>query len=200
MNVWKAVGERRPQPPWKVLLLDRDGVVIKDRGYLGDPAGVELVPGAAEAMARARAEGWFLVGVSNQSGLGRGLFTPADLELVMKRLDQLLAAAGAAFDAFYYCPHAPGEGCPCRKPAPGLIEEAGLAEGLDHRSWVVGDKLSDVELGLGLGTRAILVRTGYGAQASREAAARWGRDSRVQVVDDLPAAIALVLAESGSTE
>ncbi len=198
MTVWKDPGDRRPHPPWRVLLLDRDGVVIKDRGYLGDPAGVELIPGAAAAMSRAKAAGWFLVGVSNQSGLGRGMFSPADLDKVMDRLDKLLAAQGAAFDAFFYCPHAPGQGCPCRKPAAGLLEEAGLAAGLDRRSWVIGDKLSDLEFGLRLGTRAILVRTGYGAQVEQDAMDRWGRDDMVAVADDLPAAIDMVLADPGS--
>ncbi len=198
MTVWKDPGDRRPYPAWKVLLLDRDGVVIRDRGYLADPEGVELVPGAAGAMARAKAAGWFLVGVSNQSGLGRGLISPAELEKVMHRMDRRLAAEDASFDAFYYCPHAPGQGCACRKPAPGLVEEAGLADGLDGRSWVIGDKISDLELGLGLGTRAILVRTGYGAQVEQEALDRWGREGPVAVADDLPAAIDIVLADPGS--
>ncbi len=199
MTVWKRGPGTGPHPPWKVILLDRDGVVIRDRGYLGDPGGVELIPGAAAALRRAHEAGWYLCGLSNQSGLGRGLFTLGDLAAVMQRMEDLLAADGAVFDAFHYCPHAPGEGCECRKPQPGLVREAGLLEGLDHRSWMVGDKLSDVETGLRLGIGAILVRTGYGETSLQAVRDRWSTNPPFAVVDDLPAAIGLILG-AGETD
>lgn len=192
MTVWKAPVGKGPHPPWKVLLVDRDGVVILDRGYIDRPEDVELVPGAAAAMAQARAAGWFLCGVSNQSGLGRGLFGPGALESVMERMDHLLAAEGVEFDAFMFCPHAPDAGCACRKPAVGLLAEIGLVEGLDARSFVVGDKTSDVELGLNLGISPILVRTGYGRDSEPVCRARWPRLS-IPVVDDLASAVEFVL-------
>lgn len=194
MTVWKTPVGKGPNPPWKVLLLDRDGVVIRDRGYLDRPEGVELAPGAAAAMALARAAGWFLCGVSNQSGLGRGIIGPDDLKSVMKRMDHLLAAEGVEFDAFAFCPHAPDAGCACRKPAVGLLEEVGLVGGLDARSFVVGDKPSDVELGLNLGISPILVRSGYGRKSELECRERWPRLS-IPVVDDLAAAVEIVLAQ-----
>jgi len=198
MTIWKPVLAPGPNPPWKVILLDRDGVVIRDRGYLSDPAGVELVPGAGDALAGARKAGWFLAGISNQSGLGRGLFDPRDLASVMRRLDEELEACRAPLDAFAYCPHAPGEGCSCRKPEPGLLAELGILAGLDHRSWVVGDKLSDVELGLGLGMRAVLVMTGYGPESLQQARARNTGVLPFHSAADLPAAIDLILADEGS--
>lgn len=191
----------RPEPPTiatapgtqRVLFLDRDGVVVVEKDYLSDPDRVELVPGAAAALRCAREAGYLLVGVSNQSGLGRGLFTPADFAAVMARLDGILRAAGCPLDDFYYCPHAPGDACACRKPLPGLLEEAARHLAWDPaHSWVIGDKLSDVELARAAGLRGILVRTGHG----RDQEARLGAGSGIVVVDDLPAAIALILAEA----
>jgi histidinol-phosphate phosphatase family protein len=175
------------------LFLDRDGVVIVEKDYLRDAGQVEVFPGAVEALRRARAAGFRLVGVSNQSGLGRGRFTLADLDAVMHRLDTLLRGGGAALDAFFYCPHAPEAGCRCRKPADGLLVEASQFFAWDTtRSWVVGDKISDVDLALGAGLRAALVRTGYGSQQER----RLGERAPVVVADDLLAAVTAILESS----
>lgn len=186
-----------PGPPREgpALFLDRDGVLIVERDYLADPAGVELVPGVGPALARAAAAGWTLIGLSNQSGLGRGRFGQAELEAVMARVDAELAAQGVTLDAMYYCPHAPGDGCRCRKPGPGLLEEAAAAFRWDPaRSWVVGDKASDVELGRRHGLGGILVATGHGAAEAAAVAARFPGDPRVRMAADLPAAVAGVLA------
>ena len=198
MTVWK----RSPGAPEVMarpaLFLDRDGVVIRDRDYLADPAEVELLPGVAAAMRRARAAGYLLIGVSNQSGLGRGYFTSADLGAVMERLEADLAVDGASFDGFYYCPHKPGDDCPCRKPRLGLLTEAAAFHHWDPaQSWVIGDKTSDVALGQAAGLGSVLVRTGYGAQDEDEVQRRWPSSPRVLVADDLPQAVALVLAQSG---
>ncbi|MFN2370390.1 MAG: D-glycero-alpha-D-manno-heptose-1,7-bisphosphate 7-phosphatase, partial [Candidatus Krumholzibacteriia bacterium] len=134
-------------------------------------------------------------GLSNQSGLGRGLFGPEALAAVMARLDALLAAEGAAFDAFHYCPHAPADKCDCRKPAPGLLHDAAVrVPYAPRRSWMVGDKVSDVALGRDAGLSAVLVRTGYGTASAAEVAARWVGDRRVREAADLPAAVDLILA------
>ncbi len=191
MTVWKAISSPGPRPPWRVILLDRDGVLIEDRNYLADPAEVCLIEGAGGALSRAHNAGWALVGISNQSGLGRGYFTFENFQQVMVRMEALLAQSGCALDGFFFCPHGPDAGCWCRKPKVGLIEEAGLRPGLDSRSWLVGDKLSDIELGQKLGVHSILVRTGYGTRDAQKVFHRWG--SEVPIVDDLPAAIELIL-------
>jgi len=178
-------GEPRP-----TLFLDRDGVLVIDRGYLARARDVELIAGVPEALRRARAHGYRLVGVSNQSGLGRGHFTADDLDGVMRRFTDRLAAAGAPLDAFYYCPHAPQDGCRCRKPAPGLLEEAAdRFAWIPERSWVIGDKLSDLDLALQHGLRPVLVLTGHGAEQAR----LLGDRPPVPVLADLPAAIDHVL-------
>lgn len=128
--------------------LDRDGTLIHDTDYPRDPALVELLPGAAAALRQFRDAGCALVVVSNQSGIGRGLITPAEAAAVHCRFVELLAENGVALDGAYYCPHAPGDGCDCRKPAPGLILRAAAELSLDlARSVMIGDKASDVEAG-----------------------------------------------------
>jgi D-glycero-D-manno-heptose 1,7-bisphosphate phosphatase len=177
------------------LFLDRDGVVIVERDYLCDPDQVELLPGAAETMAQAGSAGYRLVGVSNQSGLGRGRFTADDLARVMTRLDQLLAQSGTGFDGFYFCPHAPEDGCTCRKPRGGLLDEVARSCCWDPRtSWMVGDKASDVAFGRHHRMGAVLVETGYGQAQRGEVKRLWSVDPRVLVAADLPAAWAAIQA------
>lgn len=193
MSVWREPEQRLAPGP--VLFVDRDGVLVAERHYLASAADVDLLPGAAGALARARAAGLRVVGVSNQSGLARGLFGPAEFAAVMERVDELLAAAGAAWDAFYYCPHGPADGCACRKPAPGLLEEAARrVPWRGHPAWVVGDKESDVALARAAGLVAVHVLTGHGGEEAPCVAARWGRDPHVQQAPDLAAAVDLVLA------
>lgn len=149
----------------RFVLLDRDGTIMADRHYLSDPAGVELLPGVAEGLRALRRLGLGLLLVSNQSGLGRGYFSEEDLWAVHQRLRQLLAAEGLHLDGAYYCPHAPEEYCACRKPAPGLVEQAAAAHGFDPgQCFVIGDKRADLELGRAVGAVSILVRTGQGRQ------------------------------------
>lgn len=147
------------------VFLDRDGTLIEDADYLSDPGGVVLIAGAVEALARLRAAGFALVVVTNQSGIARGLFTEADYRRVSARLDELLAEGGVSLDASVHCPHHPSHSgpCGCRKPASGMLVSAAGALGLDlSRSWIVGDKVTDLEAGAAVGAEGILVRTGYG--------------------------------------
>lgn len=163
------------------VFLDRDGTVIAERHYLSDPAGVELLPGAAEGMRRMSALGLPLVLVTNQSGVGRGYFGRDAVERVHGRLLELLEAEGLRLDGLYACPHAPQERCACRKPLPGLLQRAGAELRLDlAASFVVGDKPCDVELGQGVGATSFLVRTGYGADHAAQ-----GSCAPQHVVDDL---------------
>jgi D-glycero-D-manno-heptose 1,7-bisphosphate phosphatase len=162
MTVAGAGGVRGGGRP--ALFLDRDGTLNVDTGYVDRPDRVHLLPGAAAAVARARARGFLVVVISNQSGIGRGYFDAAALEAVNARLRELLAGddPGAVLDALYVCPHAPpvpGQApCDCRKPAPGLILRAAREHGIDlARSWMVGDKPDDVAAGRAAGTRTVLI-------------------------------------------
>lgn len=146
------------------VFLDRDGTVIAERHYLHDPAGVELLPGAAEGMRHMQALGLRLVLVTNQSGVGRGYYGRDAVERVHGRLLELLEHEGVDLDAIYLCPHAPDEACSCRKPMPGLIQRAVADLGVDPaRSFVIGDKACDVDLGLVVNATTFLVTTGHGA-------------------------------------
>ena len=151
--------------------LDRDGVVIEESHYLGDADRVRLVPGAGESIATLNRAGWVVVVVTNQSGVARGLFSRDSVCAVHERLASLLLEYGARIDSFYFCPHHPEaeleeyrQDCDCRKPKPGMLRRAAQELGLDlTASWMVGDRVSDLEAGAAAGCRTILVRTGYGA-------------------------------------
>ncbi len=147
------------------VFLDRDGTINEDTGYLSDPKEVRLLPGSAEAVKRLNRASIKVVVVSNQSGVGRGYFTDSDLSAVNKRLKELLKKEGAAVDGLYYCPHHPDDNCGCRKPNTGLTSKAALEHGIDlARSYVVGDKVSDIELAKNAGAKGILVLTGDGVK------------------------------------
>ena len=125
-----------------------------DRGYLADPAGVELVRGAAEALGTLRALGARLVLVSNQSGIARGLIRREQHVRVDERLCELLAVDGVTLDARYYCEHGPDDGCACRKPRPGMLRSAAREHDLDlAASLMVGDRDTDVAAGRAAGVR-----------------------------------------------
>ena len=142
------------------VFLDRDGTVIRDAHYLGDPSRVELLPGAAAAVRRLNEAGVPVIVVTNQSGIARGLLDEAAYERVRARLEALLAAEGARIDRSYMCPHHPDFGgpCECRKPGTLLYRRAAEELALDlEGSWYVGDKWRDVEPAIALGGRGILV-------------------------------------------
>jgi D-glycero-D-manno-heptose 1,7-bisphosphate phosphatase len=143
------------------VLLDRDGTIIVDGHYLADPDGVRLLPRALEGLRRLQALGLELVIVSNQSGIGRGLFSRLQLDQVHARLESLLEAGGVTLAGAFYCPHAPDDACDCRKPAIGLASQAAAALGFDlSQTVVVGDKQADVDLGRAIGVPTILVSEG----------------------------------------
>jgi histidinol-phosphate phosphatase family protein len=146
--------------------LDRDGTLIEDRGYAFRLSDYAPLPGAHEAVSRLRAAGYAVIVISNQSGVGRGYFSPSELERFEAHLRADFAAHGAPLDALYSCPHAPAAGCRCRKPEPGLVERAAAEHALDlARSWVIGDRSSDVELARRAGCKAVLVGDGPGEAA-----------------------------------
>ena len=140
------------------MLLDRDGTIMEDRQYVGNPRDVALLPLAGEGLRCLQRAGWRLLVVTNQSGVGRGFFGMEDVERVHRRLEELLAAEDVVIEAFYVCPHRPEEACLCRKPRPGM----GLRAMKDFdfspsQALVVGDRESDVLFGRNLGMRAVLL-------------------------------------------
>jgi D-glycero-D-manno-heptose 1,7-bisphosphate phosphatase len=155
------------------VFLDRDGTIIEEHGYIGDLALIRPFPWSAAALRDLAAAGYALVVVTNQAGVARGFFDEAFVRRAHAHLDALLSADGVRVDGYYYCPHHPAgvvdgyrRECRCRKPGPGMIEDATRDLGLDvARSWVVGDKWLDVALAAQAGARGVLVRTGYGAGA-----------------------------------
>ena len=182
------------------LLVDRDGTIIVDKEYLSDPEKVELIDGASAAIRKAREKGYKIAVVSNQSGVARGYHTYEDVEKVNAKLTTLLEAEGVRVDGFYFCPHHGKRGrvpeytldCRCRKPSPGMAEQAALECGLDLRkSVVVGDSLTDIGLGRVIGARSILVRTGYGAGLVESHGERLKRHG-VEIADDLRAAVEML--------
>ncbi len=145
------------------IFLDRDGTIIVERNYPSHPDQVALLDGAVEGLRTMAAQGFPLVVVSNQSGIGRGYFSVEQADAVEGRVRELLAREGVEIAGWYRCPHAPGETCSCRKPLPGMIEAAARDLDLDPaRSFVIGDKWSDVELAGAVGAVGILVVTGHG--------------------------------------
>jgi D-glycero-D-manno-heptose 1,7-bisphosphate phosphatase len=155
------------------VFLDRDGVLIAEAVYLSDPDRVQLVPGAATAVRRLNDAGFPVVVVTNQSGVARGYFPEGRVGEVHARIAELLhAEGGGRIDHFDYSPFHPTEGVgdyrrdtDCRKPKPGMLLRSAAALGLDlERSWMVGDRRSDLEAGAAAGCRTILVRTGYGVE------------------------------------
>ena len=178
-----------PAAPRRAVFADRDGTIIEDHHYVADPARVSLIPGAPKALMRLREMGFALVIVTNQSGIGRGLYTLADYHRVAAEVERQLAAAGVVMDGTYFCPEGPG-GDPettCRKPSPAMYRTAAAALGLETEgSYFVGDKPSDVLPARTLGGTGILVRTGFGKIEERRVAGSF------RVVDDLAAAAALI--------
>ncbi len=157
-------------PSPRTVLLDRDGTVIMDREYLADPNDVALLPGAAEGLKRLAQNGIRLVVISNQSGVGAGRITMAQLTAVNERLRFVLGQVGVAVDGIHCCVHRPDAGCACRKPLPGLAHAAAAELGLDlTRAVMVGDKAADLGLARALGIPGFLVTTGTGLRTLREA-------------------------------
>lgn len=174
--------ERAPRPRPRAILFDRDGTLVVDVPYNGDPAAVEPMPGARAALERVRAAGVRTAVVSNQSGVARGLLTEVQVRGVFARTEALLGPLGPV----EWCPHGPEEGCGCRKPAPGLVERAAARLGVEPaRCAVVGDIGADVEAARAAGARGVLVPT---ARTRPEEVA-----GAAEVAPDLEDAVALLL-------
>src|SRR5438552_2988251 len=166
------------------VFVDRDGTIIEDRDYCSDPNDVEIFPGAPEALRRLKSNGFKLIIITNQSGIGRGLFTLEQYQAV--EAEVLRQLGNGLIDATYFCPDAPDQHCDCRKPATGMIFDAAREHQLDlSRSFLVGDKETDVECGHNAGVQAIRVKTGPHRDTG-DSNADW-------IAEDLSAAAQIVL-------
>ncbi len=156
--------------PRPAVFLDRDGTINEQMGYINHISRFVLLPGVGRAIRRLNEMGLAVVVASNQSGLARGYFPESLVDAVHERMKRQLAAEGAHVDGIYICPHHPEAkvaryrlDCTCRKPKTGLLEQAARDLGLDlPRSFMVGDRWSDLRCGAAVGARTVLVRTGYG--------------------------------------
>lgn len=154
----------------RAIFLDRDGTLIVEKNYLHKPEEVEIFPGTGAALKRLMDAGYKLIIVTNQSGIGRGYYTLADAERVNEHVCNLLAKEGARFEKCYIAPEAPDQPSRVRKPSPQFLFDARDEFGLNlAESFMVGDKLIDLECGWNAGVKkSILVRTGYGKELERE--------------------------------
>ncbi len=145
------------------VFIDRDGTFVDDPGYLRDPALVRLLPGAAEAFARLARTGFELVVVTNQSGIGRGIISPTELDSIHGEIERQIDLPPGTAIHWYFCPHHPDAGCSCRKPGTALHRLAAADLDLTMTgSWCIGDRISDLAPARELGISGILVLTGAG--------------------------------------
>ena len=193
--------ERQPVRP--AVFLDRDGTINEQMGYINHLSRFQMLPGAARAIARLNEAGFAVVVVSNQSGLARGYFPDELLTAVHKKMRAELAEEGGHVDGLYFCPHHPEAkraefrvACDCRKPKPGLVLQAAAEMNLDlSRSFMVGDRWSDLKCGVQAGVTPLLVLTGYG----RGDAQYIGPQQEIQpafVGEDLSAVVDWILVQS----
>jgi D-glycero-D-manno-heptose 1,7-bisphosphate phosphatase len=146
----------------KAVFFDRDGVIIVEKNFLSDFSKVEYIPRSIEAI-KALSDNYRKIIVSNQSGIARGYFTIDQVNEFNRELAADLDKRGAHIDAVYFCPHGPGDNCNCRKPSIGLFEKAKEQFGIDYKkSWMIGDKSSDIQAGKNIDAKTILVLTGFG--------------------------------------
>ena len=180
------------------VFLDRDGTIIADKNYLSKVEEIEFLPGAVEAVKILNKNNYYVILVTNQSGIARGYFSINTAEKIKKYFLAQLKNAGANIDKYYYCPHYPeGSGkyniaCDCRKPKIGMFNTAINELAIDKiKSWVIGDKKSDLEFGINAGIKPILVNTGYGKSVKYKNAVR---------KKDLLDAVKYILYEDGKKD
>jgi D-glycero-D-manno-heptose 1,7-bisphosphate phosphatase len=162
---------RNPQSS-RAIFVDRDGTLNEDIGYVSSPDRLVLYPWAAEAVRLINTSGAKAIIITNQSGIARGMYTEDDLGKIHSRMIEELSRGGARIDAVYYCPHHPEVGdaryrvaCDCRKPRTGMVNAASREHNIDlARSFIIGDKASDIELAERAGAGGALVMTGYGRE------------------------------------
>jgi len=180
----------------RAVFMDRDGTISEEVGYVNHPSRYRVFPYSAEAVRLLNDAGWLAILVTNQAGVARGYFTEDLIGEVHGRLQKELERGGARLDAVYYCAHHPTVGespyrfdCDCRKPKPGLIRRAADEFEIDlERSWMIGDRYSDIELARNAGTRAAFVLSGYGRGEWEYQRAAWKYEPDL-VAEDLLEAV-----------
>jgi len=179
------------------VFLDRDGTINEQMGYINHLSRFRLLDQAIPAIRRLNASGVKAVVVTNQSGAARGYFPASLVDEIHARLNQLLEAGGAHLDGIYVCPHGPADNCACRKPRPALMEQAARDLDLDlSRSYLVGDRYSDIQTAANAGVKGILVLTGYG-RGEYEYVRPSQPVQPVHVATDLEAAVEWILTDLG---
>jgi D-glycero-D-manno-heptose 1,7-bisphosphate phosphatase len=162
----------------RALFLDRDGTIIAERGYLKDPNGIELLPGAVDALRKLAREGWKLIVISNQSGVGRGLMTAEEMNAVQAKFLRMMRAQGVEITASYFCTHIPEDNCECRKPSTLSVEKAVREHAISaQQSWMIGDREGDILCGRNAGCSTIWLRNTQfpvAAELPDYIAADWG--------------------------
>jgi len=148
----------------KAVFLDRDGVICENRDdYVKSWEEFVWIPGAKEALSRLMSHGYIAIVITNQSAIGRGIVSRETVDKIHQRMGAEIAQTGGKIEKVYYCPHKPEDGCSCRKPEPGLLLQAAEDLKLDLRtSYLVGDAITDIEMGHKIGLRTIMVKTGKG--------------------------------------
>jgi D-glycero-D-manno-heptose 1,7-bisphosphate phosphatase len=179
----------------RAVFLDRDGTIIEEKNYLSRVEEVEIFPGVGAALGRLYRAGFKLFMVSNQSGVGRGYFTLAEVEKVNQYILREFDRERVRFEKIYIAPEAPDAPSRGRKPSPQFLLDARDELGVDlAQSYMIGDKLVDLECGWNAGVKkCLLVRTGYGAELERASA---GKLAAAVVVDDLSAAAQWILKQT----
>ncbi|MFC2061891.1 D-glycero-beta-D-manno-heptose 1,7-bisphosphate 7-phosphatase [Elusimicrobiota bacterium] len=172
---------------WPAVFIDRDGTINEDLGYVGKVKDLKFIPGVMDALRKLRRAGYLLIVVTNQAGIARGYYTERDYIKVNEYFLKSLKDEGVIIDRVYYCPHHPDAGCSCRKPNPGMIRKACSELNIDlERSFVIGDKASDMNLGKNMNIKEIMVMTGYGKEEIKKV-------EPYLRADDLPGAARIIL-------
>jgi len=181
------------QPP--LIILDRDGVINRDsNSFIKSPEEFVPLPGSIDAIAELCRAGYRVVIASNQSGLGRGLFSRKTLDDIHAKLRSEVRAAGGEVAGIFFCPHTPDDGCDCRKPRPGLLQRIAAEFHQELREVpVVGDSARDLEAAVAVGARPILVRTGNGRATENNL----NDNAAIEIYDDLRTATAAIIASRG---
>ena len=183
------------RPLRRAAFLDRDGTICEEMGYVNHVDRLQIFPFAAAAIRRLNDAGVPVIVVTNQSGVARNIFPESLVHQVHKKMTNELAARGARIDAIYFCPHKTEDACECRKPNPGLLERAAHEHALDLRaSWIVGDRYADLEMGHTVGTRGILVMSGYGRGEYELHHTKWVRQPDA-LAENLTEAVQRILHE-----
>lgn len=159
-------------PLHRAVFLDRDGTLNEECNYLHRPEDWRWLPGVVDGLAKLHQADYLLVVITNQAGIARGYYTEEQVHALHTWVNLQLRQHGVSISGFYFCPHHPEfthGGCTCRKPSPLLLKKASVELDIDlGKSWMVGDKLLDIQAGNAAGCRSILVRTGYGEEAAAQ--------------------------------